>query len=973
MVKCDDTNDVVSDILSDQKFDIINTTKDDNVLKLVSSTHPDLVLIDIENFNDSGIKLCRSLKASDATSDAAVIIVSGPPEAKDKENAFKAGCHDFITKPYSSSELLVRINNCLLNQMYLKSCEHQVDARGKGHGPAGSINAREQPTTNHKSNEEGLLEHRNFLQTIIDGVNDGLMVINRDYTLAYANKAALDLHKKQGVEPATTCYQLSHAQNFPCTGLEHICPLKEVINSKMPEEVEHIHRDSHGRKRSIEISCTPILDQNGDVAQMIELFRDVTERKQGEQLRDTQVRLSELAIDYTPKELLQAFLDEAEKITDSKIGFLLFIDEERSLSTLQVWSTNTVDNLCSTRQEMGHSTMEKAGVWADCLRQRGIIIHNDYASLQYKKGLPEGHVPIKRELVVPVFRNDQIVAVLGVGNRKFDYEDKDGELLTSLAHMAWDIISHKQIEENLKASEARFSKLFFSSPDATILLRRSNSRIIDINVAFERIFGYTRKFCIDKSIQRLGHWIDESKYHLILERLQSGHTVQGLEIVCQRSSGDEFDASISCDITAIEQEDHLIAIIRDISGRKAAEKEKKALENQLQQSRKMESIGTLAGGIAHDFNDILSAIMGYTQLVMKSVPDTSKNHQRLDNILTASQRASDLVEQILTFSRNDVQDLKPLRIQLIIKEALKLLKSSIPATISFKQNISNDCGLVLANPTQIHQIIMNSCTNAYQAMKFTGGILSVSLQQVELKPEDIVTKPHLRPGSYAQISINDNGPGIPKKILDRIFEPYFTTKEKGEGTGLGLSTEHGIVTGLKGDISVYSDPGNQTTFQIVLPVVRAWENDDQNKLYQENPQGNERILFVDDEELLADATKSILEGIGYQVTAMTNSIEAFELFQNAPDEFDLIITDMTMPGMTGDMLAQKILEVKPGILIIIATGHSDILNPQKAKSLGIIGYLTKPTPLRHLAEEIRRCLGGDKTGMNKDNGKCIDC
>jgi PAS domain S-box-containing protein len=1072
VVKSDESSDLLPDILSGQTFDVMNLKKDDNIPEMVRLAHPDLVLIDVEDSNDFGIELCRSLKASEKTSDVPVIIILTLPEIQDKENAFDAGCYDFITKPYASSELLVRIHNCLLNQIYLKELEHQVYDRTKeleanksrfkniftslsigavifepiNNGndfviqefnpaaekiekikmkdvvgrpvtqafpgvnefglldvfkqvykngtpvrhpvsiykdnriqgwrenyviklPSGEIVALYTDETEQKKVEEKILQHRNFLQTVIDGVNDGLMVINRDHTIAYANKAALDTYGHENLQPFMTCHEVLYAQNAPCSGKEVVCPLKKAIKSSAFEQIEHTHRNSHGRKRSIEISCSPILDEDGDVTQIIKLFRDVTEQKRREQRRDAQVKLSKLAVNSTSKALIKAFLDEAENITESKIGFFHFVDEKHALIKLKAWSTNTVNNMCKATDNTGHYPKEKAGVWADCLRTRKAVIHNDYESLSNKKGLPDGHAPVVRELVVPVLKNDQVVAVLGVGNRESNYVTEDCENVKILSDMAWDIISHKQIEEKLQASEARFSKMFFSSPDATILLRLSDGNIIDVNVAFEKIFGYERQLCKKKSFLSLKPWLDKGITQFILKELQKGNRVQGLEIQCQRSSGATFDAAISCDTTTIEQEAHLIVIIRDISKRKAAEKEKQALENQLQHARKMESIGTLAGGIAHDFNNILSAIMGYTQLVMASVPDTSENHQRLNNILTAGRRASDLVSQILTFSRNDndVQDLKPVKIQFIIKEVLRLLKSSIPATIRIKQNIQNDCGMVLANPTQIHQIIMNSCTNAYQAMKLTGGVLSVSLQQVELHRKDLVITPHLTPGPYAQLSITDNGPGIPRNIQDRIFEPYFTTKSKGEGTGLGLATVHGIVTGLKGNITVYSDPGKQTTFQIVLPIVRVPEKQPRVRR-EEIPQGNERILLVDDEEFLADATKSILENLGYQVTATTDSIEAFKLFQRSPRAFDLIITDMTMPGMSGDKLAKKIFEITPEVPVILLTGYSDIMNLEQAKAMGIKGYLTKPMLQRHLAEEIRRCLQNNSAGISKDNG-----
>ncbi len=374
----------------------------------------------------------------------------------------------------------------------------------------------------------------------------------------------------------------------------------------------------------------------------------------------------------------------------------------------------------------------------------------------------------------------------------------------------------------------------------------------------------------------------------------------------------------------------------------------------------MESIGTLAGGIAHDFNNILSAVMGYTELAMIDIDNPENLRKDLNEILQGANRAKELVKQILTFSRKSDQNLKPIRIQFVINEVLKLLRSSIPTTIEIRQNINPDCETVLADPTEIHQLIMNVCTNAYQAMRKAGGVLNISLQSIELTEKDFEKKIHLEPGSYLILEIADTGIGMTKDVQDRIFEPYFTTKGKGEGTGLGMAVVHGIVTRLQGDISVYSEQGQGTSFEIYLPTVEAQVEEIQEDLIGPVPIGNERILIVDDDPRIVQLSRKMLEYLGYEVTAFTNSMETLHEFKKGPGNFDLVITDMTMPNMTGAELSKQILTIQPDMPIILCTGFSEMMNEEKANSLGIRAFIMKPVNRTDLAESVRNVLDSSK-------------
>ncbi len=380
------------------------------------------------------------------------------------------------------------------------------------------------------------------------------------------------------------------------------------------------------------------------------------------------------------------------------------------------------------------------------------------------------------------------------------------------------------------------------------------------------------------------------------------------------------------------------------------------LTERLQQAQKMEAIGTLAGGIAHDFNNILSAIIGYSELIQDEVPADSTVGKDIASILVSGERAADLVKQILTFSRKAETKKQPLRPHLIVKEALKMLRATLPATISIKESIDPDCGVILADPTNIHQITVNLCTNALHAMTDQKGTLSVSLQHQELSAAEIGEEA-LSPGPFVVITVSDTGCGMEKTTIERIFDPYFTTKERGKGTGLGLAVIHGIVHDAQGFIRVESTLGEGSSFIVYLPALHEKSATGQNSDNKASLQrGSEHILVVDDEPFLVRATQRQLGNLGYTVTATTDSKEALEKIKTAPEQFDLLITDQTMPGLTGAELALAVKEIKPGLPIILCTGHSDLISEEKAFELGIKKYVLKPVIGDALFQAIREIL-----------------
>jgi len=396
-------------------------------------------------------------------------------------------------------------------------------------------------------------------------------------------------------------------------------------------------------------------------------------------------------------------------------------------------------------------------------------------------------------------------------------------------------------------------------------------------------------------------------------------------------------------------------IVEDITERTQADEAQQQLQKQLTQAQKMESIGTLAGGIAHDFNNILAAILGFTDLAKYKLPEGSDLRHDLDNVLQAGLRAKELVKQILAFSRQAEQERQPLEVYLVLKEALKLLRASIPTTIAFQLAIDEKSGAVLADPTQIHQMIMNLCTNAYHAMRTNdSGVLGVALRPVEICEAE--ANGLLRPGKYLELAVSDTGCGMTPAIMERIFDPYFTTKPQGEGTGLGLAMVHGIVTQYGGEIRAESTLGHGTTFRVYLPQAAREAPGVERIIAQQLPGGNERVLVVDDEPTVLAMHASMLERLGYQVTALPSSQEALAEFASRPQEFDLLLTDMAMPGIPGDILAHKIRQLRPDIPILMCTGFNEKLTPERAKAVGIGKIIMKPLLFRELATSIREFI-----------------
>jgi len=493
----------------------------------------------------------------------------------------------------------------------------------------------------------------------------------------------------------------------------------------------------------------------------------------------------------------------------------------------------------------------------------------------------------------------------------------------------------KKAEDNLRRSEARLTSLVENLLDALIVTDQKGT-ILFVNPAACKLFGRENAHLVGSE---LGFPITMNKTFEI-------------DVIKPDSDIHHVEAKIT-DTDWNNQPAHLISL-RDITERVIALKEREQMNAHLQQLQKIEAIGTLAGGIAHDFNNILSPIYGYTELAIGMINNEPVIETCLKQVLQSAERAKDLVRQILTFSRQSKTEFQPLLVGAIVKEVLKLIRATLPATIEIRQHIASE-RIILGDATQIHQILMNLCTNAKHAMEASGGVLNVSLEDVSLSPDFSDNVPDLHPGAYIRLRVADTGQGMDRSVMDKIFQPYFTTKSTDKGTGLGLAVVHGIVKDHGGAITVESEVGKGTVFDVYLPGSNVEKILDHDKI-REPEKGDEHILVVDDEPVIVKLNQHILEGLGYQITSCTSSIEALELFKSKPEEFDLIVSDMTMPIMTGDNLASACIRIRPDIPIILLTGFSEKITEETAQKLGIKALLLKPVRRFDLAKTIRKAL-----------------
>ena len=520
-----------------------------------------------------------------------------------------------------------------------------------------------------------------------------------------------------------------------------------------------------------------------------------------------------------------------------------------------------------------------------------------------------------------------------------------------------DITENKNLEEKLSESEVKYRHLYETMTQNAVI-QDAEGKVIEANQAACRIMGLNMD-------QMLGITASDPRWKMIHEDGSPYDPADVPANIALRTG--KPVKSVHCGIYVPEKDDYHWILVGSVPRFKSGDSkpfstmtvftditERKMLESKLQQAQRIESIGNLAGGIAHDFNNILSSILGFTELAMADVQIGSPQQENLKEVFIAGNRAKQLVQQILAFARQSNEETKPVRLSDIVNEALKLLRPSTPSSIDIIPTIDST-SRVMENESQLHQIVMNLCTNAVQALQESGTVLEIELRDTSINYPNAQLLTGLPAGEYVELVVADNGPGISPAIIGKIFEPYFTTKEVGEGTGMGLAMVKGIIEGYGGDIQVKSQPGKRTAFTIRLPSSKSLKKDTMEKT-ELFSSGIERILFVDDEPALTRLGSRMLEGLGYGVTALNSSPEALALFKEKPEDFDLVITDMTMPVMTGDLLSAALRKIRPEIPIILCTGYNSKISNHQDNHPGINVLAFKPLSKADLARMIREVL-----------------
>ncbi len=663
------------------------------------------------------------------------------------------------------------------------------------------------------------------------------------------------------------------------------------------------------QRKSIADSAAPIRDEAGKVTGAVLVFRDVTEKRLSDE------KLSEAVRNW---EAVFAAIGQMALIIDPHHGVVDANDV--ALAKTGFAREQIIGKKCF---EILHGATRPP---PDCPMVKALA-----------SGYQEsGATPLQS------LEGEYLVSCTPVRGAKGD--------IARFIHIATDISDLRQVEKELVESEQKYRMLFKSASDAIFLVDVETLDILDANESASMMYDYDlREFSVLKATD-LSSEIDRT-----IEAIMLGSPTEIPIRYHRKKDGTVFPVEVASVFFPLKGRRVVLASVRDISQRLRFEQEREALEMQLRQSQKLEAIGTLASGIAHDFNNILSSIMGFSELSLDMVEKGSDLEDNLLEIHAGGERAKDLVKQILTFARRTPeQKAKPIRVGPIAEEVTTFLRSSLPKSVELSCHVECD-SLVLADPSQVHQVLMNLCANASQAMEKEGGELTLHVSGVNLDESYNKVFPELMTGDYVKVTVSDTGPGIPEDIRDSVFEPYFTTRESGEGTGLGLAMVHGIVKRHQGHIRVRSRLGEGTSFDVYLPVT---DQPAEERQYVEGdlPEGNERILLVDDEPPVAKMGAQILGRLGYHVTKHTSSSEALEAFRTAPDDFDLVITDLTMPELSGERFAAEVKRIRPDIPVVLCTGYGKKISDERAREIGIAALVQKPFARSELAGTVREVL-----------------
>ncbi len=701
----------------------------------------------------------------------------------------------------------------------------------------------------------------------------------------------------------------------------------------------------------------------------VHVMRDISEHKKTEELVLQRLKFRDTSLIYSVDELMQETIDVCELLTDSKVGFFHLVDDDQQNLTLQAWSSNTLTVMCTVEGKGSHYPISEAGVWTECFHSREPVIHNDYAAIPNRKGMPVGHAPVLRELTVPVVMNDKVVSIIGVGNKTSPYTEHDVYVVKQFVTFAYEVIERKKAIVALQESEEKHRKL---ANEQQIILNSTSvgicfvkeRKVIWANPAFDRIFGYEPGASFNKDTAEL--YVDIASYKKIGEEAYSAimsGVVYSQDILMKKRDGSLVWCNLAGQaISPGDLEEGSIWIFQDITERKRGEKERLKLEQQFQQTQKLESLGVLAGGIAHDFNNILTIILGHCFMVKEDFDSGMTDKEHVQMIESAGNRAADLCRQMLAYAGQSPQVQTKVNLWLLVDEVVKMLKSAIKKNVSIQLDLKRDVPELTGDSAQIQQVVMNLIINAAEAIGDKNGTIRVVLNNAAIQAGQSVADfmgNAILPGRYACLEISDTGCGIDEDTQKRIFEPFFTTKFTGRG--LGMSAVLGIVKSHDGALQLTSSPGVGSTFTVYFPLPAMADAIDtaQSVVAEIASPANATILLVDDEESLRTIGSALLNAIGFSVMTAANGREALGIYRERGSEIDLVLLDLMMPEMSGIETYHEIRNISRDIPIIICSGYGAESATDITATDDKTSFLNKPYNPAELRRVLNERLGGN--------------
>jgi PAS domain S-box-containing protein len=909
---------LLRDILEADGFRVSESSDGVEALAVLEREPVDAVVSDVLMPNIDGFRLCMEIRRNPRLKSMPFIVYTSTySSSADKALAEKVGADHYLVKPSPAPVVVATIRNAIKAGSSRRSLPVLDDEMGviKQYNEALVAKLEKKHDDLSRALAE-LQEAGEFSRQIIAGAREGVAVFDQNLRYRVFNPCMEEMTQLS----ATAVIGKSPAEVLPA---ERAVPLQTRLQRALAGEVAH-SEDQFVRPRPdqpgrwIASKASPLRDARGAIVGVIVVVSDITERKHAENaLRESETRFRQLAEN----------IEEVLWITDPTKSEMLFI----SPAYERIWLRSCTTLYTDPR------------TWIDA-------IHPEDRS-RVLTAAKERQVLGTYDEVYRILRTDGTLR--WIRDRAFPIRDGDGRVYR-IAGIAEDITVRREAEVALRESEERYRRLIDDVRDAVFTLRE-DGLITSLNPAFETITGYACGEWIGTSFWPLVDASDRDRAGAQFLRVLQGERTAPFEIQIRKKDGSSATVEFSSTRQTAGGRTSVVGIGRDVT-------ERKRLAAQFLQAQKIEAIGTLAGGIAHDFNNILTGINGYLELARLTAGDNEGLKDYLDAALSGGMRAADLIRQIMAFSRQEDAQRKPIYLHYVVREALRLLRPTIPSTIEVITEFDKDAPAVLADPTQVHQIVMNLATNAWHAMKGKSGRLQITVDRTLISGDVHSSDGRTPPGPFCRISVRDTGHGMTPQTLERIFEPFFTTKPRGEGTGLGLSAVHGIMQNHGGHIRVTSQPGQGSCFELYFPAHEVGRHDTDSVDSQVNRGQGEAVLFVDDEAFLVRLASRLLESLGYTPYATTDAQEALALVRAQPDRFRVVVTDLTMPGLTGIELAEEIFKINPGLPIILTTGYTADGTEDRLKALGMLEILPKPPTREALARAVERAL------LRRENG-----